>query len=126
MGLESKVPRVVAEHEASHFFVGEHWDSVPLLSVCLAGRFRDHILPSVKEIRASWAVGDDHVRVERLHALELLVGVGDGVASVALDEVLAKAESAAVPALRIVNDLATPRLDHSDEDVRIFSAPDSL
>lgn len=126
MRLESKVPRVVAKHQSRHFHVGEDRDPVALLPVSLAGRLGDNILPSVKEIRASGAVGDDHVRVERLHAFELLVGVGDGVASVALYEVLAETEAAAVPALRIVYDLTTPRLDHSDEDVRVFSAPDSL
>ena len=56
----------------------------------------------------------------------ILVGVGQGISTVAFDEILPESEAAAVSPLRVVHDLAAPRLDHTDEDIRIFSAPDSL
>ena len=61
-----------------------------------------------------------------LHGLELLVGVGDTVSAVGLDQILAEAEAAAMPALRIVDDLASPGVHHAAEDARVLGASDTL
>ena len=76
MSLETQIPRVISEHQSRHLLVSEDRDAVSVFAIGLSSRLCYHILPSVQEIRASRAVGDDKIRLERLHALEFLMGVG--------------------------------------------------
>ena len=76
MSLETQIPRVISEHQSRHFLVGEDRDAMPVFAVSLPRRFGYHILPSVQELGASREVGDDKIRLERIHALEFLMGVG--------------------------------------------------
>ena len=97
-----------------------------ILPVSLAGGLCDHILPPVQEIRATRAVSDDKIRLKGLHALEFLMGVGQGISPIAFYEILPETETAAMPSFRIVHDFSSPSLDHSHEDVGIFSATYTL
>ena len=76
MGLKAQIPRIISEHQSCNLLVGQNRNSVSVLSVGLAGGFGDDILPSVDELRAPRTVGNDKVRLVRLHALEFLVGIG--------------------------------------------------
>ena len=124
--LQSEVPRVVAQQQAGDFLVGEHGDAVSVLPVCLALGLGYHVLPAVEEVRAPRAVGDDHVGMVRLHGLEFLVGVGEGISPVGLDVVLPEAVAAAVAAFGIVDDAAAPGLHHAAQHVGVLGSSYSL
>ena len=126
MHLKSEIPRVVTHHQTCHFLVGQSWNSVAVLAVGLAGLLSDDVLPSVKELRASWTVGDYQIRLIRLHRLEFFIGVRLRIATVCLHEILTESESAAMTALRVIDNFATPSLNHSNEHVRIFRATEAF
>ena len=71
-------------------------------------------------------VGEDEVGLVGFHRLELLLGVGNGIASVFLDEVLAEAEAAAVTAFGIINHFAAPSLNHASQHVRELRVTDAV
>ena len=68
--------RPKSQHKSGYFLVCEDWNAMAVLSVGLAGGFSDDVLPSVEEVRASWTVGYNEVRLIRFHALEFLVRIG--------------------------------------------------
>ena len=121
VGLEAEIPWIIPHHKACYFLVRKSRDAVTVLTIGLASRFGDHVLPPVKEIWTTGTIGNDKVRLERFHAFELLVGVGQRISPVPFDEILPEPEAAAMASFRIIHDLSTPGLDHSDKDVWIFS-----
>ena len=64
--------------------------------------------------------------MERFHGLELLVGIGQGIASVGLDQILPETEAAAVSAFRIVHHAASQGLYKPGQDTRVFGTADRL
>lgn len=108
MQLQAEIPRIIAENKACNLLIGEYRDSEPVLSVCLSFCLCDDILPSVKEVRTAGTVGDYHVGLVRFHGLEFLVRVGDGISSVGLYMILSESITAAMTALWIIYDIASP------------------
>lgn len=76
MGLKAQIPRVISEHQSCNLLVGQDRNSVAVLAISLACRFSNDILLSVEEIRAPRTVGNNKVRLVRLHALEFLMSIG--------------------------------------------------
>ncbi|MBR4802817.1 MAG: hypothetical protein IK041_08410, partial [Bacteroidales bacterium] len=73
MGLKTQIPWIIAHNKAGNFLVCKHRDTMPILPVGLSFCLCDDILPPVQKLWATRAVGDNHIRLERLHALEFLV-----------------------------------------------------
>lgn len=117
MQLKAEGPRVVAEEETREFFVGEDGDAVTFSVVCLSLHLGYGILPFVEEHGAAWTVGEDEVGLVGFHRLELLLRVGDAVASIFLHKVLSETEAAAVSAFWIVDYLAAPCFYHSRKHI---------